>query len=194
MRPGTTALLVATALAIACEAPSDDAGPESSRPDTAGPAVAQPTAPAGPVSPDAADAPRVQAARAVVAFLRGDAPPDTTLLADSVTLHVAPEGGGDSRRVSRDALRDRSAWRVGRFSLVPPASLTELTTAPGRHLACVETSLATRAPDLAAHPHVGASLRPARPESCLQSWTLTFVFADPAPAVLTDVLYDQWEW
>lgn len=142
-----------------------------------------------------ADAELTRATERLVAFLRGDAPLDTLLLADTVTLHVAPDGGGDSARVSRGALRDRARWRIGSNSLAPPEGVERLTTRVGRHLNCVEGELSSVHPALADRPHVGAMLTPSRLESCLQAWSLTFVFgsAEPRPR-LTAVVYDQWEW
>lgn len=147
----------------------------------------------GEVAP--ADRERVEAAESLVAFLRGGAELDPELLGDTVTLHVAPEGGGQTRSVARETLRDIRAWSVGRHVLTPGSeTLTELTTRPGMHLNCMEGDLADRSPVLASRPHVGAMLRPAGAGSCLQTWSMTFVFTADGRTVVTDVLYDQWEW
>ncbi len=140
-----------------------------------------------------------RAARQVVGFLRAEVPFDSLALADTVELRVAPEGGSGASKVSRAALHDRAAWTVWapprRFPLVPPARYSTLSTSVGRHFNCLEQDLATRAPDLASRPHVGARLQPESPQSCLQSWNATFVFdtAGGHPR-LTAVIYDQWEW
>ena len=141
------------------------------------------------------DANLTSAAERIIAFLRGQAGFDPTLFADTLTLQVAPEGGGARRRVARQALSDRGSWMVGGHRLVPPAGAGELSTRVGSHFNCMEVPLSTRSEELARLPHVGAVLRPADAESCLQSWNLTLVFDSAAsrPA-LTAVLYDQWEW
>jgi hypothetical protein len=140
------------------------------------------------------------AARRVVAFLRGETPADSIRLADTVTLYVAPEGGGTRTPFTRAHLRDRSNWRVpglGRavYSLAPPAASTKLTTRVGRHLNCMEYPLSSRFAQLARLPHVGAKLEPPGASSCLQTWNLTVVF-DPTrkPPTLVAAVYDQWEW
>lgn len=146
-----------------------------------------------------ADANLERSARRWVGFLRAEMPFDADALADTVELRVAPEGGGAVRRVGRDALRDRAAWTVEgptrRVRLVPPAGFSNVSIAVGRHFNCREQDLATRAPDLASHPHVGVRLEPDGAQSCLQSWNATFVFdtAGGAPR-LTTIVYDQWEW
>jgi hypothetical protein len=134
-------------------------------------------------------------AEKIIAFLQGGAPLDADLLADTVTLYVAPEGGGAQLRASRQELQDPAAWRAGAHSFMPPAALTQLTTYPGRHVNCYETPLATRYPQLADHPHIGTMLAPATAGSCLQTWNATFVFSnDPARPQLIAVVYDQFEW
>ena len=145
------------------------------------------------------DSSLVRAARDVVAFLAGELAFDSLRLADTVELRVAPEGGGASRRMGRDALRTPAAWAAssaaGRVSLVPPAGYTTLAVATGRHFNCQEQELATRAPDLATRPHVGVRLQPDSAASCLQSWNATLVFdTTSGQARLAAVLYDQWEW
>jgi hypothetical protein len=150
-----------------------------------------------PARPDALDA----AAREMVAFLRGDSPlPD--IVADSVILYLAPEGGGNRAVLPRTALQDPSAWAVHSTELAttyrfaPPEELTELALVLGRHMRCFDESLDEISEELAALPHVGARLSP--PDmlvSCLQTWNMTFVF-HPAtdPLTLVAVIYDQWEW
>jgi hypothetical protein len=145
----------------------------------------------------------VEAATAIVAFLRGEADFDRIRLADSVTFYLAPEGGGTRRSVSRERLRDRSNWMVrGRdpqgkpgitYSLVPPRDGTELTTRAGRHLKCLEYPLASIYQDLARLPHVGVML--AYGTGCLQKHNFTLVFdPDQKPPTLIAAVYDQWEW
>ncbi len=138
------------------------------------------------------------AARAVVAFLRGEVGFDRIRLADTVTLYVAPEGGGTRMPIAREMLRDRSNWRVRGLTghtLIPPKNSTKLTTRVGRHLNCMEYPLSSRSPELARLPHVGTKLEPPDASSCLQSWNLTLVF-DPneRPPTLVAAVYDQWEW
>ena len=142
----------------------------------------------------------VDAAEDIIAFLHGDLPFDSITTADSVTLRLAPEGGGDSTRVSREHLRDRASWSVragsgSDYPFAPPASLTTLTTRAGRHFNCREYPLSSRAPDLAPLPHVGTRLEPPDAGSCLQTWNVTFVFDPHADhPTLVAVVYDQWEW
>jgi hypothetical protein len=140
-----------------------------------------------------------RAARQVVGFLRSEVPFDSLALTDTVELRVAPEGGNITNKVSRHALRDPSAWTIAgqgqRFPLVPPADYSTLSTRVGRHFNCHEQDLATRAPDLASRPHVGAHLRPDSARSCLQSWNATFVFDTVGGSPrLKAIFYDQWEW
>ncbi|MFL5598775.1 MAG: hypothetical protein ACJ78I_00075 [Gemmatimonadaceae bacterium] len=138
------------------------------------------------------------AARRVADFLRGKAGFEQIELADSVTLYVAPEGGGGHATLSKGQLRQRSGWRVRSqnhvFSLVPPAGATKLTTKVGRHLNCGEQSLAAKFPGLARLPHVGTTLTPENVQSCLQTWNVTFVFDTSAHPRLVAVAYDQFEW
>lgn len=143
----------------------------------------------------------VDAAEDIVAFLRGELEFDSITTADSVTLRLAPEGGGDSTRVARELLREPANWSVraaasgAEYPLAPPATLTILTTREGRHFNCQDYALSSRVPELAGHPHVGTRLEPPDRDSCLQTWNLTLVFDPHAPApVLVAAVYDQWEW
>lgn len=152
-------------------------------------------APASEATQLAGTAARVGATEALVAFLRGERELDRALLADSVTLYIAPEGGGDSRQAGRSSLADRGAWSVGSTSLLPFDGPATLTTTPGRHLNCREYALASSFPSLAQLPHVGASLQADGATSCLQTWNMTFIFNDgPADPEIVAVVYDQWEW
>ena len=138
------------------------------------------------------------AANPVIRFLQGKLPFDGLALADTVTLHVAPEGGGGSSTYAREELRSPSNWRVvsgGRsFLLAPPAEATTLTTKTSRHFNCMESDLASRNAELARLPHVGTRLQPPDPKSCLESWNLTLVFDSMEQPRLIAALYDQWEW
>ena len=188
------AALAAIALA-GCAEPGAERG---SRTDTS-----SVRSPAGPAAPGAA---RLDsAARRVVAFLRGALPPDSVGLADTVTLRVAPEGGGGEARLPRAALRSPAAWTVPagrtRYVVAPPAGYTQLTTAVGRHFNCREVDLATRAPAWASAPHVGVRLAPdgapdGTPGSCLRTWNASLIFDTSVVGGprLAGVLYDQWEW
>lgn len=149
-----------------------------------------------------ASAPRAaaleSAARTLIAFLQGRQVFPDTLLADTVNLQVAPDGGGGSVRAARGQLRDPSRWRVrserATYGLAPPAGATRLTIKPGTHFDCFEQPLATRAPELARLPHVGAKLEPPDASSCLQVWNVTFVFDSTPSLRLVAALYDQFEW
>jgi hypothetical protein len=139
------------------------------------------------------------AARRVVGFLQGMIAYDSIAIADTVQLRVSPEGGGGAVVMRRDQLRDRARWTVrsGRatFAFAPRSDAWKLTTMVGRHFNCMEYTLATRAPDLATKPHVGAKLGPEDSASCLQTWNVTFVFDTAAGSPrLVAALYDQWEW
>jgi hypothetical protein len=141
------------------------------------------------------------AAERIIRFLQRSAELDTLLVADTVSLFLAMEGGGASVRRSRQELPDRGSWRIptGNLSvfhiLLPPAANSELTTRVGTHFNCLESSLVDRRPEVAHLPHVGTRLMPPAPGSCLQAWNLTLVFEDrPGPPVLSAVVYDQWEW
>ena len=146
------------------------------------------------VDPDTLDA----AARRIVDFLRGKASFDQINLSDTVTLSVAPEGGGGQATFARQGLGQPSAWRVRSgghvYSFAPPTEMTKLTTKVGRHFSCNEQSLATRFPRFAKFPHVGTLLEPAIRSSCLQTWNVTFVFDTSSPPRLVAAVYDQWEW
>lgn len=146
-----------------------------------------------------AEASELEAAgRTVIRFLQGRVPFDSVAIADTVTLHVAPEGGGASTTYTREQLRDPSSWTVvsggQSLKLVPPAANATLTTKTSRHFNCMEYDLASRSPELARLPHVGTKLQPADAASCLQSWNLTLVFDSTTQPRLVAALYDQWEW
>jgi hypothetical protein len=139
------------------------------------------------------------AARRVVAFLQGALPFDSIAVADSVQLRVSQEGGGGRVVPQREQLRDRARWSVrserATYAFAPRPSQTKLTTRVGRHFNCMEYDLASRAPDLAPKPHVGAKLEPANADSCLQTWNVTFVFdTTDGPPRLVAAFYDQFEW
>lgn len=175
--------LAAALIAAGCGQPDSESPPERSPP---------------PTTPDTTPVPNEslrERAERIVAFLQGDAFPDPRLLADSVALHVAPEGGAERKSVSSQELRDRSSWRVGRHILLPPGGLTELTTRVGSHFNCREVALASLYPELARYPHVGVLLEPPARESCLQTWNMTLVFdgSGEEPRLIA-VVYDQWEW
>jgi hypothetical protein len=159
------------------------------------------TVPLGVHRPEELDS----AARAVIAFLRGEADVDRIRLADTVTLHLSPEGGGTRRKVARAVLRDRSSWTVrsgdlpnapgASYSLAPPTGAAALTTRVGRHLKCREYPLASTDEELARLPHVGTMLMFDEGGGCLSSWNLTLVFdPDRKPPTLVAAVYDQWEW
>lgn len=204
VRPAPLPALWLTALLVGC------AGGESQPRDSGGVAPAQPPAAAGVDTSSAAWARSAdrraaleRAADDVVSFLAGGAKLDTLAIADTVELHLAPEGAGTSAtasvRLARDALRARDAWKIdggGRsFSFVPPARLTKRTVRAGTHFDCREIPLASRAPGLSARPHVGVRLEPPEPKSCLETWNATFVFdTSAARPRLVAALYDQWEW
>ena len=177
-----TRLLCAAIIATSCTGSEPEAQPDSDVPGPAG----------GTVHEFAYLEDDVQH---LLEFLRGNEALREALLADSVTLYVAPEGGGAERKVAAAELRDPAAWRVGPHSLVPPAGLTDLRVTPGLHSHCEAVPLDTRFPELARHPHVGVRLASDAAASCLQTWNVTFVFSDDAVAPrLTGVAYDQWEW
>lgn len=171
---------------------------------------AAPSEPAASSSPDTVPlgvhnaAELVDAAMAVVAFLRGEVGFDRIPVADTVTLYLAPEAGGAPRTVTREMLRDPSNWtirgpslRPGRqgigYSFVPSKGEAELTTRVGRHMNCREYPLSSRNGELARFPHVGVML--AYGTGCLQTRNFTLVF-DPneKPPTLIAAVYDQWEW
>lgn len=122
------------------------------------------------------------AGNTVIRFLQGTIPFDSIALADTVTLHIAPEGGGGNSVYAREELRSPSNWNVvsgGRsFRLIPPPEATTLTTKTSRHFNCMEYDLSSRNPELSRLPHVGTKLQPERQSaSCLVA-----------------AVYDQWEW
>lgn len=131
----------------------------------------------------------------LLAFLRAHGPLPEDVLADSVTLYVAPEGGGEVRKVADRDLRSRAEWRVGSYSLVPPSGFEHSRVTPGLHSYCEAVTLDTRYPELAQYPHVGVRLARDEAASCMQTWNVTFVFDEDADAPrLIAVVYDQWEW
>jgi hypothetical protein len=139
------------------------------------------------------------AARAVLAFLRGDAAFDDLWLADSVEFFVGREAGGTRTVMRREQLRQPRNWvarsALGNYALVPPVSLTKVTTKPGAHFVCHERRLSSSFPDLARRPHVGLLMSPETMQSCLQVWNLTLVFdADLPRPRLVAAVYDQFEW
>lgn len=142
----------------------------------------------------------VAAAGTVIDFLRGDAEFDALSLSDTVTFYLAREGSGATAKAPASDLRDRTEWRIRSdggqtYVLIPPASLSRLSTRFGRHLNCFDYALEDDFPDLAQLPHVGTRLEPENMTSCRQTWNLTLVFqADTRPPKLAAVVYDQWEW
>jgi hypothetical protein len=202
-------ILFAFARVVAClllvascdtEASRTSDTPESASPSPAAETTRAPGGPLGAHRPEEL----VAAATEVVGFLRGDVPFARIRLADTVVLHLSPEGGGTRRAVARETLRHRSNWKVRPtrtsargmdYSFVPHPRLTVLTTRFGRHLNCMESDLSSRSAELALLPHVGTMLSPTDQNSCMQTWNLTLVF-DPVakPPTLVAAVYDQWEW
>jgi hypothetical protein len=139
----------------------------------------------------------LQTAEHIVRFLQGRVDLDSSVVADTVTLYISPEGGGATARVSRELLTNPANWRIesgtATHTLTPPAQLTELTTRAGSHFSCLEYQLATRYPELATLPHVGTKLSNTA-GNCLQTWNLTLVFAPQSAPQLVGAVYDQWEW
>ena len=183
-------------LVVACDA-------RARRPDAARDSTSAHHADTADVRSDVLD----HAARYVVGFLRGDSTYDANRFADSVTLYVAPEGGGDTATFAREQLRDPSRWVVqsapthlrsappARYRFAPPRTATKLTTKVGMHLNCGPQPLASRFPELARLPHVGAMLAPETMSSCLQTWNVTFVFdTTSGRPKLVGAVYDQFEW
>ncbi|HUE84440.1 MAG TPA: hypothetical protein VMO26_00015 [Vicinamibacterales bacterium] len=128
-------------------------------------------------------------------FLRGTAPLREGLLADTVALYIAPDGGGEKVSMAASVLGSPSAWRVASYSLTPPEDYGHATITPGLHFNCQPVNLETLYPELARFPHVGVRLAIDEGATCLQTWNLTFVFNEDAEAPrLTAVVYDQWEW
>jgi hypothetical protein len=210
MRASTkSALIVAWALVVtSCDSDTPRAPDQTqSAADTVTaraprPAATPDTVPLGVHRPDELD----DAARAIVAFLRGEAAFDSIHVADTVTFYMSPEGGGAPRTVAREQLRERSNWtlrgpsprsgRLGiRYSLAPSKDSAELTTRVGRHLNCREYPLASRNEALARLPHVGVKLAYVGGTSCMETKNFTLVF-DPVkkPPTLVAAVYDQWEW
>ena len=208
MRASTTsALIVAWSLVVtSCDSDMPRASDQTqSAVDTVGappptPPATPDTVPLGVQSPDELD----DAARAIVAFLRGEVAFDSIHLTDTVTFYMSPEGGGTPRTVPREQLSERSNWtirgpgprpgRLGiRYSLAPSKDSAELTTRVGRHLKCREYPLSSINEELARLPHVGVLV--AYGTGCLQTHNFTIVF-DPAkkPPTMVAAVYDQWEW
>ncbi|MEO5568721.1 MAG: hypothetical protein ABIR92_09525 [Gemmatimonadaceae bacterium] len=139
------------------------------------------------------------AASDIARFLTGKERFDALALADSIDLHIAPEGGGGHARISRERLRDPKEWRVDSagksHTFVPRGLRTRLVADVGHYMNCRPSMLSTRFPRLAAMPHVGIRLEPPRVRSCLETWNATFVF-DTTGGVprLVAAIYDQWEW
>ena len=191
LKSGISVRLIATVVVVTgCQ--GDDLKPsERSTP----PATA--TVPLGVHQPDEL----VSAAKDVVAFLQGGGHFDRINLADTIALYVSPEGGGNHVTLTRDVLADPANWKVAAlgsrttYSLVPPKTLTKLTSRVGRHFNCLDYPLSSRFEHLAPLPHVGIKLEPNAGSSCLQTWNLTLVF-DPEkrPPTLVAAVYDQWEW
>jgi hypothetical protein len=185
------ALILVLALATwSCAGGSDtDSETEAARPPTPEPAWTH--------HPDDL----TRAAVNIIGFLRDSIAFREISVADTVTLYLTPEGGGDRVSIPREQLSDRTNWRIasadGRttYSLVPPPGNTELTTRVGRHLNCLEYPLSSRHVDLPDLPHVGTMLTPPGQRSCLQSWNVTLVFdTEEGPPRLRAAVYDQWEW
>ena len=198
-------LLVCWLSVVSCDSDMPRASNQSTPParDSAA-AVTSPSPDTVPLGAHSADE-LVDAAMAVVAFLRGEAGFDRLRVADTVTLYLAPEAGGAPRTITRATLRDPSNWiirgpgpRPGRqgiaYSFVPSSGEAELTTRVGRHLKCLEYPLSSIYEELARFPHVGIRLAYGT-DSCLQSHNFTLVF-DPneKPPTLIAAVYDQWEW
>ncbi|MEP6858704.1 MAG: hypothetical protein ABI994_09975, partial [Gemmatimonadales bacterium] len=123
-----------------------------------------------------------RAAREIVGFLRGDIEFEKIkrLLADTVVLYLAPEGGRTAVGLIGEERREPSRWVLvsdrGTYSFVPPRRLTKLTAKEGRHFNCHEYSLESRFPELATVSHVGVKLEPDKLTSCLETWNATFIF------------------
>jgi hypothetical protein len=180
---------------------SPSAAVDSPKASQASASVARDTIPLGVHHPDDL----AEAARTIIAFLRGEVGFDRIRVADTVTLYLAPEAGGAPRAVTREMLRDPSNWTIRgprlrpgrqgiRYSFVPSKGTAELTTRVGRHMNCREYPLSSRYKELARFPHVGIRLAYGT-DSCLQSLNFTLVF-DPneKPPTLIAAVYDQWEW
>jgi len=141
----------------------------------------------------------VLAATEIVGFLQGKVPFDEIETAPSVTLRLAKSGGGASREVPRDSLRDLQNWHVKEsgtdYSFLPPKERGELVTRPGKHLNCKEYDLASAVEGSDGLPHVGTMIQPSGSDTCLRKWNVTFVF-DPKVGTPTLIwaVYDQWEW
>jgi hypothetical protein len=147
------------------------------------------------IAPARSDDALTVTAQKIIAFLRGEAGFDASLFADTVTLQIAPEAGGATRRIANAQLQDRNNWSVDHWSLVPPKGSAKLTTKVGTHFRCQERSLDSVSHELAKLPHVGTKLEPDGADSCLQVWNLTLVFeGDTKTPRLVAAVYDQFEW
>ena len=206
-RPVTLALALACWVLIAsCDRASPRASglPGSSSPDSVSLAVSRPAPPSSPETvPLGVHRPSelVEAATAVVQFLRGEVDFDRIQLADTVTLYLGREEGGTRRKVAREMLRKPSSWKVRSpglrftYTFAPPKRPAVLTTRVGHHLVCGrQTPLPSSSEELTQLPHVGTMLRYGT-VSCLQSWNLSLVF-DPKqkPPTVIAAVYDQYEW
>jgi len=206
-RAVVSALLLACSLVIgSCEGDRSKASKPSGSPspDRDAPGATSPSADSVPLGAHRAEE-LVDAAKTVVAFLRGEADFDRIRLSDTVTLYLSPEGGGTRSAVTREMLRDPSNWNVRSgdlpnargtvYSFAPPKGKAELTTRVGRHLNCRDYPLSSRSQELARLPHVGTMLMFDEQGGCLHSWNLTLVF-DPEqkPPTLVAAVHDRWEW
>lgn len=140
-----------------------------------------------------------QAASQAARFLAGYESFAKLDLADSVDLYIAPDGGGDRVRMARAQLADRNAWQVQGIrrtqSFVPTGMRTRLVPAVGKYMNCMPSDMRTRFPQLASSPHVGVKLEPPNAKSCLEAWSLTFVYDTTGGRTrLIAAIYDQWEW
>ena len=181
------------------EPPTDPSGWEDGPPIAERERVSAPFRLRAAIDTTRADTALPNAARDVVAFLRGRLSFDRLHVADSVTFHVAPEGGGARVTRAREVLRDPRAWSVpvrgGHVALAPPDAYRRQTAFAGQHVACTPMPLRDRFPELAAMPHIGVRLDAGESASCLGTWNVTLVFArDTTVPRLAAVVYDQWEW
>ena len=182
-------LLLIAALLVAC-ADTDD---ETPAPGAALPADTQTT------QPQNREVQLIAATDAVIAFLRGEVPFDSTVFGDSVTLYMNPEGTVIQRTLTTAQVRDTANWSLqwgrGTYRIAPPPAPATVQMRPNRHFRCQEADLAATMPQLAAQPHVGVRIDAPGTDSCIQVWNSTFVFdAGAGPPRLVGVVYDQFEW